>query len=299
MFSRLCFNVARMYTMRFPRGRGVSRLMKLVQSRILPHLPEERIVVRAADGRQFRLPLHETATFGLMMTGLRDPRETALLEAILEHGDVAVDAGANCGWYTTLMARLVGSTGRVHAFEPVPATYAGLNENCAASGVAERVLANHCALGDTETTATIFVPKRHSAASLRPWGDQEMAEIECSVIPLDKYCREQGVSTIKLIKCDVEGSELNVLKGAQQVLAGDQRPMWLIEMNRLKSSLFNYQPEDLLEHLRGYDYVAHELSWRPLGRPVPMRPLEELAHAENVLCSVPDIHGDVGRYCTT
>lgn len=283
--------------MRFPRGRGVTRLMNFVQAKILPRLPHGRIMVRCTDGRQFDLPLHETATYELMMTGLRDPRESNLLRAIINKGDVVGDAGANCGWYTTLMAQLVGESGCVHAFEPVPPTHEALMRNCQASGVSKQARINNFALGESVSTSTIFVPKRHSAASLRPWGNQEMTEYNCSIVPLDDYCEQHGIDSIKIIKCDVEGSEMSVLQGATRLLGNDQPPMWLIEMNHLKSSLFEYDPEQLLSLLRGYGYVVHKLAWRPLGHPIPMGSLSELAHAENVLCSVPDVHGDVGRYC--
>src|ERR1700687_1672184 len=85
-------------------------------------------IVRIADGRQFHVgpdmiywPLH----IGVDL----EPEATSIVRRIIRPGDVVIDVGANFGWYTTLLAELVGESGHVYSFEPVPAAHDRLVEN--------------------------------------------------------------------------------------------------------------------------------------------------------------------------
>jgi FkbM family methyltransferase len=296
MWSRFALLAARSYVRRFPRARGTSRLLAEVERRVVPRLPPDfRVVVRCADGRRFVLNARDPAAFNLIMIGTYDPRETVLLRRLLRPGDVCVDIGANDGWYSTLMARLVGPHGRVHAFEPSPITFELLERNCRTNGPDHCVVRNLLALGEQPGTAVIHVPPHHGAASLRAGDDEPCRPFECRVETLDGYCAAAGVRRIRLVKCDVEGSELQVLRGARSLLDGPEPPMWLMELNRRTAQRFGWQPADMLRLLAERGYVFHVPIWKPLGRLRPLKIGDSFVDGENALCSIPRLHGRVDR----
>lgn len=290
--ARACFRAARTFTSRFPTARGVSRVMNLTERRIVPALPErDRLTVRCDDGRAFDVSVHDPAAFNLMMLGGRDPLESAWVRRLVRPGDVMFDIGANFGWYTTLGAKLVAPNGRVHAFEPVSGTYKVLKENCTANDCLAVATLNNFGLGESEGAFTIFVPKQHGGASLRPSGIGPMDEIQCRVGTLDSYCQEQRISAVRFAKCDVEGAELGVLRGAQRLLSGDSRPIWLLELNRETSSRFGHEPQALLSHLAKFEYSFHRIVDATPAGLKPVRDSSEVPDGDNVICSVPRIHG--------
>lgn len=282
------FATARAVLGHAPDLRGGSRLMDWVYRRVRPRLdPERELVVRCDDGRWFPVRLGDPATWGLLMTRRYDPAETAFLRRTLRPGDVVFDVGANYGWYTTLCAVLVGPKGHVHAFEPVPSTYERLERVCVANELRDRVTLARCALGASTGDAVIYVPPHCGGASMQPFGDEPLAEVRCPVVPLDDYCRTRSVGRVRLVKCDVEGAELAVLRGAKALLSADPAPIWLLELNRGTSQRFAYEPETLLDLLRDHGYEVRRFGPDRSGSLVPLRSPDELSDVENVVCSVP------------
>ncbi len=214
-------------------------------------------IVRITDGRKFHIgpdciywPLHIGLDF--------EPEATAMVRRLVRPGDTVVDAGANYGWYTTLLAELVGNSGHVHAFEPVPTTYTRLTEHVEINHLEKRVSAIHAAIGKEpgEMEIHLFAGLSHSRASLSTLGFTTSNTFLTPVIPLDRYLDTRGVQKVDFLKCDVEGSELMVLQGAQSLLDKPEAPMILIELNHETCEAFSYKTTDLWRYLQkhGYDH---------------------------------------------
>jgi FkbM family methyltransferase len=294
-WARLLLHLSRTYIAHAPILLGKTRLARLAETHLLPRLPANlSVMVRSADGRRFRVEVHDPNAFHLMMWSHYDPYESDLVRRLVRSGDICADIGANDGWYTTLFALLVGPSGRVHAFEPVPATRVILQENCERNGFGDRVIVNALALSDRSGEEVLFVPAHRGGASLRqdPAGGGEM--MPCRLTTLDEYCRSAGVREFRFIKCDVEGAEKAVIQGAHELLSAERPPLWLLELHRGTAARFGYRPADLLELLSGYGYVFHLVNryGGPLLR--PLGDFEAFVDADNVLCSVPAADADVG-----
>lgn len=243
---------------------------------------------RRLDRTLSRLPSLYAALLGLRPNHDADKR---LFLRLVRPGDVIFEVGANRGYYTCLFSRLVGRAGRVHAFEPVPETYSILREALAGEPTAANVDAHQCAVADREGNAPIFVPgmddgqaslRRHAAGS---WaGAPQVRELTCSTITLDAYAGRQGIERIDLLKCDVEGAELLLLRGAVGVLAR-HRPALHLEVSRDWPRAFGYEVEELIAWLRGRGYADCRLVRRGGLAPLtPERGLAELDESENLLC---------------
>lgn len=205
-------------------------------------------------------PLHSLAKARDIRSGRWSEPELALLPALLRPGETAVDVGANHGLYTFHLSRAVGPGGRVHAFEPVTDTYAGLRRVVRLLGLRNVQIAR-VALGEQEAEAEMRVPLQPSGAlntglahladrADRAPGPDGARHVRCRLMRLDEFPLAPQVA---LLKCDVEGAELLVLRGADGLIVRDA-PSLLLEVDPLYTARYSATPADLLEHLsaRGY-----------------------------------------------
>lgn len=149
------------------------------------------------------------------------PPEHAYLATVVRAGDTVVDIGANFGHVTTALAALVGPTGRVLAIEPMPETFDTLCRTVHALGLTQ-VTPIHAALSDSIGTAHMTLPDgNYYLARLSEDGIAvPMTTLDALTADLDR---------VSCVKCDVEGHEVAVLRGAHRLLTTD-RPAWLIEV---------------------------------------------------------------------
>jgi hypothetical protein len=92
--------------------------------RFAQHLPGE-VLVSTVDGARMYADLSTGMCESLYFLGEYEPGVSNVIREVVRPGQVCLDLGANFGWYTTLLHRLTGPGGEVHAFEPVPEFRAG------------------------------------------------------------------------------------------------------------------------------------------------------------------------------
>jgi FkbM family methyltransferase len=221
--------------------------------------------------------------------------------AVLRRGDVVFDVGANTGHYTLLFSHLVGRRGRVHAFEPVPPTFAALAAHLARARRFDNVELVEGALAASERTLEIFLPGtdhgqaaivRHAAGA---WSRApEVTSYSCQATTLDSYLRTRGQEPPAFVKCDVEGAELRVLEGAVETLR-HHPPLLHLEVNPDWTRSLGYQPADLVGFLSAFGYTRFVLlDERERGG--PLSPADAQRHfatfhgSANLVCGVPEVH---------
>ncbi|PSR52137.1 FkbM family methyltransferase [Adhaeribacter arboris] len=144
----------------------------------------------------------------------------------LKPGDQFLDIGAHFGYFTLLAAKLVGTSGRVLAFEASSINFSLLQENTA--GI-EPISCFQRALSDQEGTLTFYqFPIQFSEYNSRditqyqhePWFRKYAPEkITVPAVTIDFIVKQEEL-TPKIIKIDVEGGELQVIKGGAQTWSG-------------------------------------------------------------------------------
>lgn len=225
----------------------------------------------------------------LRASGSRNVEKMTYLR-LIKDGDTVFDIGANRGDFTVLFSSVVGPTGSVHAFEPVPPTFSALDERIKAECRFRNVALNNHAIGDAEGVFQMQVPggdfgqaslKSHAMAS---WTDRERQSYDCKVRTLDSYLEQHEVNRLDFIKIDVEGAELSALRGGQKTI--DRfHPVIHCECMAAWTVAFDYTPADLVSFLRHHGY-AHFYS----GNLVPLHsPETEVGAREehpNFVCSV-------------
>ncbi len=183
------------------------------------------------------------------------------IEAQLQCGDIAIDIGANFGMHTLLMADRVGSEGRVLAFEPIPENLRLLRRNVTLNGFNDRVTIQQAALSDQPVASIEMVidsDQLEPSASLQTDSTQNRETVTVSNISLDQ-ATSVDVAKGCLVKLDVEGAELSVLRSGQQFLERVQ-PKLLIEVHDYALPKFGDSTEAVYEFLESHGYSFEQIS---------------------------------------
>lgn len=264
--------------LRIPRGRRT--IAGLIAGRRLQRVGTHW--VRGKGLLLFRVPYADPMFSDLILLGEYEPEVSSVIRRVVTPGDHVVDVGANFGWHTNLLASLVGPSGRVYAFDPVPLHCGQTTEATNRNGMQDRVQIHQVALGEREGEGTIHVfgGLTQGHASLSDFGRGDSKGMPCKVTTLDSVLPAD--QPVKLIKCDVEGAERAVFAGAQLRLARASRPWIVVESNYKTAEYFGYAPQELFHDLQRFGY-----RFAVIGRGGKcMEALaEEIPHGVNVLCS--------------
>lgn len=195
----------------------------------------------------------------IALCGTWEKTETSLIKEIVNSGDLVVDIGANIGWYTVVLSNLVGQEGSVIAFEPEPRNYNLLQTNIYLNKL-ENVTAYQIALLDSQSTVEFELSESNFGDhrvrfhnpiqnKIEKYAESFRPVISVTAYPLDellnenpKYLAEQK---IKLIKIDCQGSEIAILKGAQNTLSNTEyliSEYWPYGIRRA-----GFEPTDFIE----------------------------------------------------
>jgi FkbM family methyltransferase len=177
---------------------------------VLDRLPGDRLVCVFPGGERIRLAAaHRHVTWNL--------QEYDAFRQSVRAGDTVLDIGANLGAYSLLFGHWVGPSGLVHAFEPAPLTRAGLARHVGINGFDDRVRVHGEAVTQAEGRARFLADGLHGDNRLTG-GSAGPGSVEIATTSIDAFCRHTG-RLPSLIKVDVEGAELDVLRGARETIA--------------------------------------------------------------------------------
>jgi len=144
----------------------------------------------------------------------------------------------------------------IHSFEPVSPIFEKLKFNCELNNLISNVFLNNLALGlkEEKTVVNLFrgLPSGH--ASISTLGREDYADFEIDIISLDRYILDNNISKVDLVKCDVEGAEMMVIRGGKQLFSCKKAPILCIELPIITSKYFGYTVRDLLLQLSEYGY---------------------------------------------
>jgi FkbM family methyltransferase len=162
--------------------------------------------------------------------------EADLLEIIQKHvitGWVAYDVGANIGYISLLLAKSVGDTGKVFAFEALPANVERLHGNLALNGLTSRVRIIPRAVSDTSKPVNFLIGPSGAMGKVSGSAgrtDMHYESIEVIGISLDDFVYRNGNPHPQVIKMDIEGGEVLALNGMSQLLK-EARPLIFLELH--------------------------------------------------------------------
>jgi FkbM family methyltransferase len=177
-----------------------------------------------------------------------EPGTQKLLQKSLKPGNIAVDVGANIGYLTLLMARLVSPNGKVYAVEPGEDNLLCLRKNIELNSCTN-VEVLPVAAGAKRSSRPLYIREAGTLHSFYPRTEGHALASQVSEMPLDELLA--GIK-IDLIKIDVEGAEIDVLAGMERILRNDPEIQCIIEWNPIAlkraGHTSNELPELLIQH---------------------------------------------------
>lgn len=188
----------------------------------------------------------------LAVNGVYEPVDTAFVGRVVQPGDTVVDVGANIGYYTCYLARLVGPAGHVLAFEPAPDLIDILRDNVAFNGY-ENVQIENKAVTETTGPLTLYMEAGRPEDNRIFKDDQDPAirsEHQVEGIRLDDMAllREHPPAFIKM---DIQGAEIYAVRGMRRLLQESPGVCVLLEYWPYGLIRAGFRPEELVETLLG------------------------------------------------
>lgn len=175
----------------------------------------------------------------LASTKTYEPLETQLFKSCLKEGMIVADIGADIGWYSLIASKMVGSKGKVYAFEPLPASYENLLRNIELNKCTN-IIPVKKAISDKEGTARLYLG----------WNNAEMsslAEVGRNFIEIETTRLDSYSDKFDIVKMDIEGAEplaFDSLGNIPKALFTELQPRRLMQLG--------FSPEEFLERLLKY-----------------------------------------------
>lgn len=191
-------------------------------------------------------PSNSTVEKNLTKWGVYEEEETQFIKKFIKEWMIVVDVGAHIGYYTILLSKLVGETGKVFAFEPNYVSSGYLKANVAINNCKNVVIFEGCLL---DRFGEVFYKLNTTNLADTRNQDTDIGvpfNVKCST--LDK---EIGENKVNFIKVDIDGSEEKFINGAMATLKRN-KPCILIERHQFKS-------EKIPNVLKSLGYVEREI----------------------------------------
>lgn len=186
---------------------------------------------------------------------------SALIRRLLENNQIIfVDIGANLGWYT-LLVKALNSNSKIFAFEPMNSVRDKFYQNLRQNGFHD-VRVESCALGASSDISRLWSYSdnngMHTLYPVKDWGAASGQEVR--IEKLDRYIDQLSKEDLPiLLKLDVEGSEMEVLKGGTSVLEVDNTQI-IIEINETLLATARTSVEELFAFLRSFGFIGFWIS---------------------------------------
>jgi FkbM family methyltransferase len=224
-------------------GHRPAAMLRLLRYHATARLLHRRTIARLGDRSRLWVDLHRTAAAMVLYANPPDVPEMTAWRRLLGPGQVFVDVGANVGTYTLWAAELGAE---VISLEPAADAFALLQENLALNGYAARVV--QAAAGAACGTAR-FTAGQDAGNRLDPAGP-----VQTDVVTVDSLIGDRVVAGMKI---DVEGYELEVLRGCAAALAQQRIAMIQLEWNMASQLALGTDRQPVADLLAGHGYALY------------------------------------------
>lgn len=184
-----------------------------------------------------------------------EENELQLVLNLLEDKSVILDIGANIGWYSLVMGKKFPNS-KIYAFEPLQDIFNYLASHIDINKISN-ITAVNLGVSDKSGESSFYVDPNNSvnASILNIANAKSTQKIHITLTTIDEFVASNNLKKVDFIKCDVEGAEFNVFKGALKTLK-EHHPTILCEMVRKWTAPYNYHPNDIISYLKEYGYAC-------------------------------------------
>jgi FkbM family methyltransferase len=183
-----------------------------------------------------------------------------VLAKYLKPGDIFYDIGANIGFFSVIAAKLVTSCGHVYAFEPVRENAACIRRNIKLNNfsqisVLEKAVSN--SVGEGEMLLTLH-PGGHALSTVCTPPDLK-SSFTVELVSIDDLLAQKKLLPPNLVKIDVEGAELNVLKGMKQTIQ-QFKPIIIYEVDDGNEKSLKQKSQEIETFISSFGYKIMPLA---------------------------------------
>jgi FkbM family methyltransferase len=197
-------------------------------------------------------------------------REQEFMRQMVRPGDVVFDVGAHIGLHSVMFAAAIGPTGRLHAFEANPKKISPLAETI---GRLPNATLHRFGLSDRPGEATLFVPEDQTMTSLADWTEGRVGAVgrtSCVLRTIDDVIEAGDATPPDFIKCDVEGAEASVFKGARRTLDRSDSAVLFYEADARSARAFGNDVAAATRFLLSLRAPAYSIFWVRKGGLAPI-----------------------------
>ncbi|MBA7506944.1 hypothetical protein ES706_05659 [subsurface metagenome] len=191
-----------------------SFLINLIDYRINIIILKKKEVVRKVNNYPMVLSFHEKGiSHGLFINRVREIAETEILKEILKPGMCILEIGANIGYYTILMGKIIGKTGKIYLYEPYFPSFKILMKNIKLNNISTIVEANNLAVSNETKIKKFYLGKASNVHSLINYSSNTNNPnyIKVKTIDINEVLRNIN-RKIDLLRMDIEGHEREIFK---------------------------------------------------------------------------------------
>jgi FkbM family methyltransferase len=204
----------------------------------------------------FLFVVRDDAVRGAVLSGEFERFERQFVRRYLKKGMTVLDVGAYFGIYALTASVQVGPQGHVVAFEPSARQMRGLRFNLFVNRCSN-VRTEKLALSNVAGPAKFFVATDGAegfSGLRRPEVDAAVRSVDVKTAILDDYLKQHAISTVDLIKVDVEGGELDFFRGARKLLGQSDSPVILCELQDIRSRSWGHTARQTADFVREFGY---------------------------------------------
>jgi len=291
MFREVFLNFYLIIIRKFSKGKGLGKKYSVVKSfsnKIESSLKTDHAQVWA--GKMF---LHPNDAFRLSIYGIHSELDLEIFKKHVKKGSNVIDIGANIGYFTLILAKLVGPTGKVFAFEPDPRNISLLKKNIEINKY-ENVTIIPKAVSNVNGKCTLYTSQdsfgQNRIYEPKKTRNQEFIPIEAETISLDDFIKNQDIiDAISFVKIDVEGAEKLVLDSMKDILKNSDRIKIFseIDLARLNDAGSNYN--EVIEFLYENNFTIFLVDEKKhaivkMDKESLASVLEDEPDSQNILC---------------
>jgi FkbM family methyltransferase len=249
--SRIRYSLMVILNHPLSRGRKLDLIKRYISFHLSRRFSKKPIIYPFIDGVRYYVPEDMTGIVRNYYTGLEDFEDMGFLLQFLRKDDLFVDVGANVGVYTLLASGACKA--KTISIEPIPSAYEQLLRNLQLNNMSHLVTPLNCGAGSSRSVLRFtseYGPMNRVARS----EPQPEEQVEADVLPLDDII---GQENPHLLKIDVEGFEVEVIKGAVRTLQKESLSAIIIEINSL-GNRYGFKDDMIHDLLVDKGFSAYE-----------------------------------------
>jgi FkbM family methyltransferase len=238
-------------------GSGLSKYALFARAdAFINSLPKPKRVKTHVKTNGSILYLDPNDSLHFSINGTWEVTQTKLIKNLVKKGDVAVDIGAHIGYYTLLLAKLVGKSGEVIGFEPDPDNFQLLKKNVMVNGYTNTILEYKAV--SNKLGAVTFYRSALSSGQGKLHNSDNCEPVQVDAVTLDSYFEgyERGIDFIKM---DAEGAEACILQEADSVVRKNPHMKIITEFSPAQLTSCGDDPAEFLHILSAHGFSFYDI----------------------------------------